>query len=40
MNGSLDLDGVHESVSVFDLERARLPDRPDFSSTMGFCDAR
>ena len=40
MNGSRDLKGVHGTVNVFDLECARLLDRPDFGRTMGCCDGR
>ena len=29
MKGSTDLEGVHDTLNAFDLERARLPDRPD-----------
>ena len=40
MNGYIDLEGVHGSVIVLDLECARLLDRPDFSCRMGCCDWR
>ena len=37
MNGARDLEGVHGIINTFDLECARLRDRPDFSRTMGCC---
>ena len=41
VNSVRDLEGVHGTVNVFDLEWARLLDRPDFSKkTMGCCDRR
>ena len=37
MNGARDLEGVHGIINAFDLECARLRDRPDFGQTMGCC---
>ena len=34
MNRSTGLEGVHGTTNAFDLERARQPDRPDFSMAM------
>ena len=40
VNGSMDLEGVHGMINASYLEGARLPDRPDFSQTIGCCDWR
>ena len=40
MSRSRDLEGVHGALNALDLERARLPDRPDFRQTTGALGVR